>query len=167
MPEIFRFKGKFISRSRAEEMAGQGLGGILRELYESGSLQERTEVGGEAGVAEREERPVGNWVPEEYRGGEGLAWVPEDYSPADRVSGDPGNPGTPLNYDALQEADPPWGMSSYRVRYKIPQMDSRYPRGYASSDWISTDFWPPSMDLAKNVRNPEGIAMIHFDTAPA
>lgn len=70
------------------------------------------------------------------------------------------DPDGPLDLSALAESEMPDGFDAFRVTYNIPN-NPDYPRPFASSEWLSADQWPPSLDLLQDV-GPTGIAHIVF-----
>lgn len=69
----------------------------------------------------------------------------------------------PLSLSALQDSAFPEQFDAFRVTYFIPN-NPDYPRPYASAGWMTSDQWPPSLDLLEGVA-PTGISQIVFRNA--
>lgn len=68
--------------------------------------------------------------------------------------------GDELDPDRLEATPFPGGYDAFRVTYKVGA-GGRYTKGFASSEWMSPDMWPPDLDLLEGVE-PEGIGHVVF-----
>lgn len=68
--------------------------------------------------------------------------------------------GDMLDEERLEGTAFPGGYDSFRVTYKVGA-GTRYAKGYASTEWMRPDMWPPSTDMLEGV-DVEGIGHIVF-----
>lgn len=121
---------------------------LVHEIYTATGGKEVTEYTVTDYERETQQETVSheqNWEVRDSRWG--LAWVAYE--------------GEMMDFDALQDAEFPWGMDEWRIRYVIAPGDPRYSRGYATSGPMGPMDWPPAMNVLQGVR-PIGIAMIQF-----
>lgn len=158
MPDNTRYRDPNTGRWVTRESAGF-LEQVLREVFQGRERAEQTliqrgeEVSEYGGETAPEVSGSGDWEVVDYSGqGGGLMWIAEE--------NDDGTPGV-IDYGELSQTPPPWGTTTYQVRYLMPAHPN-YPRGYASSGpQRVSDRWPPPENLLYNAQ-PLGIAAIIF-----
>lgn len=130
--------GQFVSAETA-----MGLDLAIRTVFQDGDVAERQILS--FGSVQEDTTPYNdpNW--EQIGSKWGTAW-------------DAGDAG--LDMSALNSAQFPDGFDSFRIQYQI-QQNPDYPSGYASSDWFTSDQWPPSLD-ALDRPGVIGIARVYF-----
>lgn len=129
--------GKFISAAEAFELEG-----ILRSVYDGG-LVERQILDFGATREDLTQSAEPNWIQEDSRWGQ--RWSAGD---------------DPLSLSALGGADFPSEFDSFRVTFNVAD-NPDYPRKFGSSEWMTPEMWPPSLDLLEGVA-VTGIAQIVF-----
>lgn len=130
--------GRFVSSADALE-----LDNAIRRVYDAGQLIEEQLLSGGTLVEDLTPSSEANWSPTPSRWG--MSWTADD---------------EPLNLSALQDAEFPADAVSFRVIYNIVD-NPDYPRGFASSETLRPQQWPPSLDLVDGVA-VTGIARVYF-----
>ena len=129
--------GRFVSAAEAFNLEG-----ILRSVYDKGLIEQAIIDYGQ----EREQLVGGsepNWTAEDSRWGQ--RWYAQD---------------DPLDMSALGSASFPQEFDSFRVTFNVAD-NPDYPRKFGSSEWMTPEMWPPSLDLLEGVATT-GIAQIVF-----
>lgn len=130
--------GRFVSSEDAFDLPN-----ALRRVYDGGRLVEEQILSFGSLVEDLTQGSEPNWKTVGNRWGEG--WAAEE-----------GN----INFSALQDAEPPSEATGYRVVYNVLD-NPDYPRGFATSETLDIEHWPPRMDLVDNVA-VTGIARVYF-----
>jgi hypothetical protein len=68
-----------------------------------------------------------------------------------------------MDLGALNGATIPEGVTQFRVVGQVEATDD-YSDGYATSDWLDIDRFPPSLNIFEG-KNPTGISRIYFEKA--
>lgn len=136
---IFRDeRGRFIRRAQAEE--GFGSVQILDPLANTSRTVSAEEYF--APDVEEEEEARSFWTQHDWE--RGIVW--DDFADD-----------TP---SSLGDFAPPDGVDAYRVFANV-EGNPDYPRGMASTSWIDSSFWPPSLDMIRGV-DATGYNQIRF-----
>lgn len=130
--------GRFISAGDAQEAES-----ALRRVYDSGKLVEEEILSFGSLTEDLTQNAEPNWTFEPTRWG-------GKFDAGDDL----------INFSALQDAEFPEGMGSFRVLYDVQGNDS-YPGRIASTETLDASSWPPDLNMIEGVA-PTGIRYIVF-----
>lgn len=139
-------RGRFLRSADVE--ARRASGGLLGRIFRAFS--------GELVEEEPAYTPGSPAAPEEYRFFPNWTETPQH----ETIVWTTGDPGTPMDPDAILASEFPEGYTSFQVRFSVPS-NPTYPRGYASYETLYSTEWPPSPSWGKRL-GATGIGAIVF-----